>query len=93
MEGRRAQQRAAVLPTDPGELRVAIAREPHGDRSPADEDFEAVRRLYLREERVGALPDDAPSIPGPPCLPGQPSIMREVQPGLTHATGRSSPNS
>jgi hypothetical protein len=179
MEGRRAQRRAAMLPTDPVELRAAIAREPHGDRPPADEDFETVRRLlrtpeapvelcralyqiacdlpdivqlgevldragrpglgleielggylrrlvfdpdagrllgeqqtvtnpefdhapvgtvtgwavYLREERVAALPDDAPSVPGPPCPPGQPSVMREVQPGLTHATGRSNPSS
>jgi hypothetical protein len=44
--------------------------------------------VHLREERVATLPRDAPSVPGPPCLPGQASIMREVQPGLTHATGR-----
>ena len=45
-----------------------------------------------REERVAALPDDAPSVPGPPCLPGQSSIMRQVEPGLTHATGRPNAN-
>jgi hypothetical protein len=178
MESRRAQQRVARLPTDPVELRAAIAREPHGDRSPAEEGFSAIHRLlrtpgasaelcmalhqilcelpgiveletvldragrpglgieaelggylhelvfdtdtgrvlgeqqtlsnpefdyapvgtvtgwavYLREERVAALPDDAPSVPGPPCLPGQSSIMRQVEPGLTHATGRPNAN-
>jgi hypothetical protein len=49
--------------------------------------------VYLREEGVAALPDDAPSVPGPPCLPGQAGMMREVRPGLTYATGRPSPNS
>jgi hypothetical protein len=49
--------------------------------------------VYLREERVAALPDDAPAIPGPPCLPGQATIMREVRPGLKHATGRAGTNS
>lgn len=47
--------------------------------------------VYIREERVATLPRDAPSVPGPPCLPGQASIMQEVQPGLTHATGRPNP--
>ena len=174
MEGRRSQQRAAQLPTDPVELRAAIAQEPRGDRLAAEEDLSAVRRLlrtpeapvelcralyllacalpgvvelgevvdragrpglgieaedggylrrlvfdrdtarllgeqetltnpdfdyapvgtvtgwavYLREERVATPPRDAPSVPGPPCLPGQASIMREVGPGLTHAAGR-----
>jgi hypothetical protein len=178
MEGRRSQQRAARLPTDPVGLRAAITREPRGDRSPEEEDFSSVtgllrtpeapvelcralyrivcrlpgivelgevvdragrlglgietelggylrqlvfdpdtRRLlgeqhtltnpefdyaplgtitgwavYLREERVAALPDDAPRVPGPPCLPGQGTTMREVRPGLTHATGRPEPN-
>jgi hypothetical protein len=47
---------------------------------------------YLREERVAALPANAPSVPGPPCLPGQSSIMRDVEPGLKYATGRPDPN-
>jgi hypothetical protein len=177
MEDRRSREHAAQLPTDQVALRAALAREWHGDRPPAEEDFSAIRRLlstpeapaalcrvlyqvvcelpgivelgevvdragrsgrgietelggylcqlvfdpdtgrllseqetltspdfdyaplgtitgwvvYLREERVAALPDDAPDVPGPPCLPGQPGMMREVQPGLTHATGRSDP--
>ena len=45
--------------------------------------------VYLREQRVPALPDDAPSIPSPPCLPGRGQIMRRIRPGLTHATGPS----
>jgi len=178
MEGRRSQQRAARLPTNPIELRSAITREPRGQRSPAEEDFSTITRLlrtpeaavelcralcqimrelpgivelgtvldregrpglalaadlgdylhelvfdadtgrllgeqetlqnpefdyappgtvtgwavYLREERVAALPEDAPSIPGPPCLPGQSGIMRDVEPGLKYATGRPDPN-
>lgn len=48
--------------------------------------------VYLREERVAALPANAPSVPGPPCLPGQSSIMRDVEPGLKYATGRPDPN-
>jgi hypothetical protein len=48
--------------------------------------------IYLREERVAALPANAPSVPGPPCLPGQSSIMRDVEPGLKYATGRPDPN-
>jgi hypothetical protein len=178
MEGRRSQQRAAQLPTDPVELRAAITREPHGERLPPEEDFSAVTRLlrtpaaplelcralyqvacdlpgvielgevvdragrpglgietehggylhrlvfdrdtarllgeqetltnpefdyapvgtvtgwavYLREERVATLQRDAPSVPGPPCLPGQGAIMREVRPGLTYATGRPTPS-
>lgn len=47
--------------------------------------------VYLREERVAALPDDAPTVPGPPCLPGEPGVMREVRPGLSYATGRRDP--
>jgi hypothetical protein len=179
MEGRRSQERAALLPTDPVALRAAITREPHGDRLPAEEDFSTIRRLlrtpeapvelcralyqvacglpcvvglgevvdragraglgtetelagylvrlvfdpdtwrllgvqetltnpefdyapvgtitgwavYFREERVAALPDDAPTVPGPPCLPGEAGMMREVRPGLTRATGRTHPNS
>jgi hypothetical protein len=178
MEGRRWQQHAARLPTDPVELRAAIAREPRGERLPAEEAFSAVRRLlrtpeapvelcralyrvactlpgivelgevvdragrpglgieaedggclhrlvfdrdtarllgeqetltnpeldyapvgtvtgwavYLREERVATLPRDAPGVPGPPCMPGQASVMREVRPGLKHATGRPNPD-
>ena len=45
--------------------------------------------VYLREQRVPALPDDAPSIPSPPCLPGQGQTMRKIRQGLTHATGPS----
>lgn len=47
--------------------------------------------VYLREERVAVLPYDAPSVPEPPCRAGQTSLMREVQPGLTHVTGRDEP--
>jgi len=48
--------------------------------------------VYLSEERVASLPADAPSVPGPPCLPGHSSIMRDVEPGLERATGRPNPD-
>src|SRR5580692_7699990 len=50
MEGRRSQQRAARLPTDPVELRAAITREPRGERLSPEEDFSAVTRLLRTPE-------------------------------------------
>ena len=175
LERRGSKRRAERLPRHPVELGVAIKREPHGSRTPAEDDFLGIQGLlhipelsldlcralyevalclpgardrgqvtdrekreglgiemevggylhrlvfdphawrllgeqqtltdpgydyapvgtvtgwavYLREQRVPELPDDAPSIPGPPRLPGQEGILREIQPGLIHATGPS----